>query len=195
MTPRPHAALVLWLIRERIANTWADLSKYFRLAPGRRLRTTLYRSVNTLYGNGLISISIERGSTPQEGLLFEQLEEGGFTFFATPHGREVLDTLGISLTELPRSDPHRRMIVEPSLRRAADSQYQSDILVFMPFSEPLRPVYDDHMKAVAKKLGQTIKRGDDFFTVQHIMADIWTALLETKLAPTPGTFTSATSFS
>jgi hypothetical protein len=93
----------------------------------------------------------------------------------------MLDAFTLSLTELSESDPYKRIIVEPSLERLDGSQYESDILVFMPFDDALRPVYDDHMKPVAAKLGQSITRGDDFFTVQHIMSDIWTALLETKL--------------
>jgi hypothetical protein len=51
----------------------------------------------------------------------------------------------------------------------------------MPFADELAPVYHDHMKAVADKLGKTIARADDFFTTEEIVPEIWTALLKTKL--------------
>jgi hypothetical protein len=47
----------------------------------------------------------------------------------------------------------------------------------MPFDEALRPVYEDHLKAVAERLELSIKRADDFFTSQEIISEIWTALL------------------
>lgn len=37
------------------------------------------------------------------------------------------------------------------------------------------------MVADCRCAGLSIKRPDDFFTAQGVMADIWTALLETKL--------------
>jgi hypothetical protein len=185
MPGRPHPALVLWLIREREANTWADLAKYFRLAPGRKLRTTLYQSLVTLWQTQFIWIEQPGWPDPYSVMpTYQEFENSNFSLWITPHAREMLDAFTLSLTELSKSDPYKRIIVEPSqsLERADDaSQYESDILVFMPFSEALQPVYDDHLKAVATKLGQSIKRGDDFFTTQEVIGDIWTALLETKL--------------
>jgi hypothetical protein len=34
-------------------------------------------------------------------------------------------------------------------------------------------VYQDHIAKVASELGLTVKRGDDFFTAHHVMADVW----------------------
>ena len=47
----------------------------------------------------------------------------------------------------------------------------------MPFVPDLRPVYDDHLKAVAGQLKMSIARADDFFTSGHIVEEIWTAIL------------------
>jgi hypothetical protein len=62
-----------------------------------------------------------------------------------------------------------------------DTQYQSDIFVIMPFADNFAPIYDDHLKSAASKLGYSIKRGDDFFSKYSIMADVWSAIVNTKL--------------
>jgi hypothetical protein len=43
----------------------------------------------------------------------------------------------------------------------------------MPFSEVLRPLYENHIGKVAKSLGVVVGRADDFFTTHHVMADVW----------------------
>ena len=68
------------------------------------------------------------------------------------------------------------MIITPALRRVASTRYQSQLLVLMPFAEELRPLYADHMKVVAERLKLTIARADDFFTTEHIVEEIWSAI-------------------
>jgi hypothetical protein len=48
--------------------------------------------------------------------------------------------------------------------------------VVMPFDFSLKPIYDDHIKAVAANLNVTISRADDFFRSKAIMQDIWQAI-------------------
>jgi len=43
----------------------------------------------------------------------------------------------------------------------------------MPFTEDLKPVFDDHIRNVAKELALSIRREDDLFTAQAVMSDVW----------------------
>ena len=60
-------------------------------------------------------------------------------------------------------------------------QYQSDIFVIMPFADEFTPIYEDHLTSVANSLGYSIKRGDNFFSKRSIMADVWSAIVNSKL--------------
>jgi hypothetical protein len=99
----------------------------------------------------------------------------------SPTVSRFLGALGLSLSELAAIRPERLLITGSLLRKVERTRYDSDIFVFMPFADELAPVYHDHMKAVADKLGKTIARADDFFTTEEIVPEIWTALLKTKL--------------
>lgn len=57
----------------------------------------------------------------------------------------------------------------------------SDIFVAMPFEEDLKPVYTDHIRTVASRIGVTCRRGDDFFTTNKIMDDVWSAIYHARL--------------
>jgi len=62
-----------------------------------------------------------------------------------------------------------------------DPQYQCDIFVIMPFADEFTPIYEDHLKSVANRLGYSIKRGDNFFSKRSIMADVWSAIVNARL--------------
>lgn len=62
-----------------------------------------------------------------------------------------------------------------------DSQFSCDIFVVMPFNEALDPIYKNNIRRVAEGLNLTIKRGDNFFSHQMIMSEIWGALFAAKL--------------
>jgi hypothetical protein len=51
----------------------------------------------------------------------------------------------------------------------------------MPFADEYRPIFDECIKPVAQELQLIIKRGDDFFARHAIMADVWTALVQTEM--------------
>lgn len=176
----PHPALVLWLIREGTAKTWFALCDYFDAIRGSNPSYLIYDSVATLYDANLIEADKDIVALEQE-LRFRRGHGRNVSFSLTASAHEILRALDIRLTELAKADPRNRLIVSPILRRNTETQHESDILVFMPFVEVLRPVYDDHLKSVASKLGQSIKRADDFFTTQEVMADVWSALIDTKL--------------
>jgi hypothetical protein len=50
------------------------------------------------------------------------------------------------------------------------------VFVLMPFSQDLTPVFDDHIKVVANRLGVSVGRADDFFSANPVMHEIWSAI-------------------
>jgi hypothetical protein len=113
--------------------------------------------------------------------LYDRTKKSNISFSVTPLSQQFLHALRLSLSDLARSDPNQRLIVTPVPQRTFTTKYESDILVFMPFSAELQPVYEDHLKSVAHKVGRSIARADDFFTNDEIINEIWTALINTKL--------------
>lgn len=62
------------------------------------------------------------------------------------------------------------------------SQFQSDVFMIMPFREAYQGVYQNIIRPVVGSLNLTIKRGDDFASLQgSIMAEVWAALNACKL--------------
>lgn len=61
-----------------------------------------------------------------------------------------------------------------------DAQYKTDIFMVMPFNDNLAPVYA-HIKKITADMGLSIKRGDDFFTRNAIMSEIWAVTNASRL--------------
>ena len=51
-----------------------------------------------------------------------------------------------------------------------------DVFVLMPFTDELRPVYEDHIRKVVRAKQLEIARADDFFAAGSIMGDVWSAI-------------------
>lgn len=56
-----------------------------------------------------------------------------------------------------------------------------DVFVLMPFEEVLRPVFIDHIKSVAERLGLRVGRADDFFSSNSVVQEIWAAICNAKV--------------
>ena len=79
-------------------------------------------------------------------------------------------------------DPQNLVEVTPFFGKPVDfTSEAADLFVLMPFSDELKPIYDDHIKSVAEKLRVTVKRADNFFTVHDIMKDIWNGICNAKV--------------
>jgi hypothetical protein len=87
-------------------------------------------------------------------------------FFLSPLAATMEDALGFSFGGSTLS-----IFGEPT-----KSENWPHVFVLMPFASDLRPVFDDHMKKVAKDVGVTIGRADDFFSAGSIVQDIWSAI-------------------
>lgn len=57
----------------------------------------------------------------------------------------------------------------------------SDIFVIMPFLEQLKEVYEQAILPTAKKVKMTCRRGDDFFSSDRIMDEVWAAIYHSKV--------------
>jgi hypothetical protein len=64
----------------------------------------------------------------------------------------------------------------------SDSQYDCEIFMIMPFAEEFLPIYNDVIiPQVKTNMLLNIKRGDDFFSDQAIMSDIWGAIYASRM--------------
>jgi hypothetical protein len=123
----------------------------------------------------------------------------------TPVGKEVLDgnfrallsakdnvTLGVSshlefLQELLKisitdyaSGKQANIKIEPSFGKPRSGDWPN-AFVIMPFQESLKPIFDEHILPVARSLDLTCKRGDEFFSDDSIMDEVWSAIYHSKV--------------
>lgn len=96
---------------------------------------------------------------------------------------DIFRQVGQYLNSPPYMDNFlNKIIVEPLFGAPSSApQFKADVFMVMPFLETMRPVYVDHIKPVVERLGLTIKRGDDFFTTQGIMDDIWAIINKSEI--------------
>ena len=107
-------------------------------------------------------------------IVVEGLYQSGQIRLSENWGRIQL-ALGVSLTELTKLGSEA-IITTPYFGKPKPTGRSLDLFVIMPFTEQLRPVYDDHILKCASKLNLSVARGDDFFTAHSIMGDIWNAM-------------------
>jgi len=95
---------------------------------------------------------------------------------------DVQTLFGVSLSALssPQSESIR---VAPTLGvpRSPPPVQRTEIFVLMPFKRELQPIFTDHIRSVADRLSLSCRRGDDFFSSQSIIAEIWSAVFHSKL--------------
>jgi len=94
-----------------------------------------------------------------------------------PHLQELLR---FSLTRLIEEGENPIQIT-PIFKQPRPNRPETDIFVAMPFQDDLKQLYTDHILKVTTQLQISCKRGDDFFTANRIMDDIWSAIYYAKL--------------
>ncbi len=73
------------------------------------------------------------------------------------------------------------MIIKPSFPPVDTAMPSSELkscFVIMPFDADLSSIYKDIIKPTVESCGIEIHRADDFFTVGHIISDIWQRIVE-----------------
>jgi hypothetical protein len=147
-------ANVLLLIRDRKADI-ASLCSEFELSP-----TVSYHveaKVNQLISAGLI------------------VALGNGRYEVADNWRSIQSALDISLTQVSTLGPDS-IVVQPYFGPPDKPAKPDDLFVVMPFRDDLKPVWEDHIKNVAKSLRLSVVRADDFFTAHAIMSDVWNAI-------------------
>lgn len=62
-----------------------------------------------------------------------------------------------------------------------DDKRWADVFVMMPFRQELTSVYDNAIKPAVESSKLTVRRGDDFYSDERIMDEVWTAVYRCKL--------------
>lgn len=101
--------------------------------------------------------------------LIARREDGTYELGAT--WGPIQDALGVSLTEMAKLGPDA-FVISPEHGRP-EPIAETDIFVLMPFTQDMRPIYENHIKKVAYEMTIDIHRADDFFNANMIMSDIW----------------------
>jgi hypothetical protein len=164
-----NPAKILLVIRDGMANDWKTLCQLF--AGGSQVGTR----ANILRTH--LMVLSEVGLIEFDDTFFQDIGRVKIT----QRWGEIQSALGISLAEISELIPYKSMVVKPEFGEPSIPPVQSDIFVLMPFSEELRPVYDDHICKVANILKLTITRADDFFAARMIISDIWSAVCNSRL--------------
>ena len=188
---------VLWTIRTLGSPTANDILEAADAEPHsdvvQVIEQTMYtvsRVLNDIQGKGI------RSSRPSEDYAYKRLrlqlqELSNAGLITQRFGRyqvsKNLDHLrrifGISLTEY---FDHRHLTPITTFPlfgtpQELQSKKWADVFVAMPFQESLKFIYEMHILETVIGLGLSCKRGDDFFSADVIMEEIWSAIFHAKL--------------
>ena len=140
------------------------------------IRDGIVTNVRDLRGipHSLFYVQVDRLLDALQRLGWINLTEDG-VIHATERIFEAQRALGLSLTQLAPYG-NSSIVANPLFGRHKEPPKPSDVFVMMPFASELRPVYDDHIRAVAVRLSITTTRADDFFAANSIISDVWDAI-------------------
>lgn len=163
-------AAMLLLLREEGAMEWSRMAKHldFNPDPMCTVASPALVALNNLREIGVVQYEqdgIDGIWSPPQG----QIELVGDKWLG------IQRALNLSLRELSQLTTDA-IVVSPVFETETRPLSPLDIFVLMPFSESLEGVYRDHIRGVTDALGLTCLRGDDFFSVESVMKDIWDAI-------------------
>lgn len=165
---------ILYLIRNGQVKTWGELCEGMGLEPG--LNSTLHymvlRRVQALVEARLVICE------PPDEISFPS---SNTRFSIAPEWMKIQGALGISLEQMARFKPGKSLVAEPYFGEPALLRAAPDLFVLMPFAPAMKPLYDDHISPVAARLGLSVARADDFFTITAIINDIWSAIVSARV--------------
>jgi hypothetical protein len=111
---------------------------------------------------------------------------------ATQLVSKILTPLHLSLRFLASYEPYQSMLVKPLFGVVPEVLFgvpevsgppvkRLDVFVLMPFKHDMLPVYEDHIKPTCANMELTVRRADDFFTVDSVVRDVWKAITVARL--------------
>lgn len=158
-----NAASILMQIRDGHARDFESLCKLFGMEDYRKYSGSRYIEEHV---QDLVDAGLLKASDP-ENLCRSQLT-------ATSLVKEVQKALSLSLSDLASRSPFAIQVV-PFFGRPKNTK-PCDVFVVMPFRPELEPVYTDHIRSVCDDLQLKVARGDDVFSVNPVVQDIWAAM-------------------
>lgn len=171
--PQNTALEMLKCIRSRKGCTFRDLERslpesylFTDASPWYFLRDPLRR----LFEWGLVQ-AYENNRTlidPTASKEFDWYKLRDCTFYVSPLAAALEAELGFFLVGGGSS-----LFGEPLPR---DTMSWPEVFVLMPFSQELKPIYEDHIKPTVEKVGFSVARADNFFGTRSVIAEIWTAI-------------------
>lgn len=177
---------LLWLIRrygpisinEIFDNTkkWKDEGippEVAQILDYTSLRHMALRDIDTLEAAGLVRREIKNQNIGWDDRKISTTDELG----------RIQDLFGISLSRKLRTGAADFYVDAFPIFGAPLSLHKNWARVFvaMPFLQDLKPVYQDHILPSVLSLGVTCKRGDDFFSANNIMDEVWSAIFHSEL--------------
>ena len=159
----PHGRLlILWVIRESqpitIEDIYVQVLGSNALLEQTNMKPDMLKShLRTLESYGLIT-------------------KNGAEYSTTPILQEITSDFHFSLTNAVyyETDPLSCYPVFGS--PLEETSEWAQVFVLMPFTEALKPLYDNTIESVCQNLGVTCKRGDDFFSSGSIIQDVWSSI-------------------
>jgi hypothetical protein len=181
-----NAAYILRFVRDSSGRKWEEFLDHFKLPqrPSNHFKLSSVmksRDTGELYvNNACVILENILGDLINAGFIVVEKD----LFIATPLVEKVQNALDISLSELSKlkggsilANPFfgfpKPLFLTPDVI--------PDVFVLMPFSEALKPVYEDHIKTVLTELGLKVMRADDMFASDPIIDDIWSLIYNSKL--------------
>lgn len=171
----PVPAKVLQIIRDGEVKSIDELYRYFNVTP---------LDSNFLYPRD--SQKIVHYTRILDQMVFS-LEKAGLVEICgdrlkpTELIQKVQQALDINLVELSSRTPET-IYAQPLFGKPQKGGVAFDVFVLMPFTEELRPIYENHIKkVVSDNLAISIGRADDVFVASSIIYDIWNLIYKCKL--------------
>ena len=162
-----NGALLLHLIGDG-GTTWDALCARFKNAKPDNLVSntfsmTLYQTLSKLRDFGFVQFEEKEVDGKQR--------PGAIT--VEKRWADIRMALGALPSRYLAKLPGQGMGVRPVFGRPAGDQARLDVFVAMPFKDELKPIYDDWIKKVCRKLNKTVRRGDDLFTAAPMVSKVW----------------------
>ncbi len=176
LTPRMNGSNVLLLLRNKV-NTWEGLCSAYGCDPDSLVSNSytiwLSQTLAELRRLGLVRFD-DDPARPGAALGSIEVQKLWPEFQLAIGGPRLADlaTLG---------NDNDAMAVKPFFRAPKELRNAAQIFVLMPFAEEMKAVYEDHIKKVARRVGRSVARADDFFTAHALMGDIWAAICAAEI--------------
>lgn len=150
-----NRAAVLLAIREGKAKSYDDLERLF-------IPTSIPPSPRCMFERDL-ALMVDEFVTA--GLLEKPSEPNSY-LKTTDLLSKIQTALAVSLNELSQVDADT-ITVSPLFGAPELQDDFPEVFVLMPFSNNLKPVFEDHIRVVVNELGLSVGRADDFFAASQ----------------------------